>query len=166
MGASPRNNSKVRLGGDVRLESDGTVRILPNVLQLSQVVRAAPGQLIVAQGLDADAAYRTMIGDAELTAEGALFLRENVVDRLVLAPNAIYAEHISNGAVREEHLGSAAVSGSKISTSAVASVHVLDGSIATADLRDGSVTVDKLALAQDGGQSEGMLLVYDERVRR
>ena len=44
MGASPRNNSKVRLGGDVRLESDGTVRILPNVLQLSQVVRAAPGQ--------------------------------------------------------------------------------------------------------------------------
>ena len=162
------NNTRVQLSGDVRLAADGEVRVLPNALQLSQLVRGGRGQLLVGQGPDADSAYKTLLGDATLAASGALLLRENAVTDFHIAPGVIQTEHLARELVVSDSLGPACVTRSKIAANSIDSNAIIDRSVTSADLADNSISTEKLAPHPDGPDGEGQLFMYgaDGRLER
>ena len=162
------NNTRATLSGDVRLSADGEVRVLPNVLQLSQITRGGSGQLIVGQGSDGDAAYKTMLGDAELLNSGALLLREDVVTDYHIAAGSVKAEHLGRESVGVDALAPECVTREKMADNSVDTDAILDGSVTSQDLADDSITTEKLAPHPDGVDGEGQLFMYgaDGRLER
>jgi hypothetical protein len=162
------NNTRVQLSGDVRLAADGEVRVLPNALQLSQLVRGGGGQLLVGQGQDADSEYKTLLGDATLAASGALLLRENVVTDYHIAPGVVQTEHLARELVITDSLGPACVTREKVATNSIDTDAIIDGSVTSADLADNSISTEKLAPHPDGVDGEGQLFMYgaDGRLER
>ncbi len=162
------NNTRVQLSGDVRLAADGEVRVLPNALQLSQLVRGGSGQLLVGQGADADSEYKTLLGDATLAASGALLLRENVVTDYHIAPGVVQTEHLAREQVVTDSLGPACVTREKVADNSIDSDAIIDRSVTSADLADNSISTEKLAPHPDGPDGEGQLFMYgaDGRLER
>jgi len=140
-------------GGNIGLESDGTLNYNPSTGTLTSTVFAGNLSGTVTTGTQGSitaAANLVTVGTIgsgtwQGTAIASAYIAGDAITGAKIADDAVDSEHIAAGAVDTAHLAADIITGAKIADDALDSEHYTDGSIDTAHLAADVVTGAKIA---------------------
>ncbi len=151
-------------GGDIQLESDGTLNYNPSTGTLTSTVFAGnlsgtvttgtQGSITAAANLVTVGTIGTGVWQGTAIASG--YIAADAITGAKIADDALDSEHYTDGSIDTAHLAADAVTGAKIADDAIDSEHYTDGSIDTAHIADDQVTLAKMA-----GLTRGSMIIGD-----